>query len=316
MASEWKDFGLSEIGRIVTGKTPLTSQSENFGGDIPFITPSDMDDRKTISHTERCLTEVGAKSVISSVIPAGSIIVSCIGSDMGKAAIAGRRSVTNQQINAVVVDEERFDSEFIYYNLSRRKGEIRSYAGGSAQPILNKSGFSGLIVSCPSIETQREIARVLRSLDDKIELNCRMNATLEAMAQALFKSWFVDFDPVKAKALGRIPEGMDADTAALFPSEFVESELGPIPRDWREKTVNELARLNNWTLRNSDKLDTIEYIEISAVNKGNIAEMVVYDRGSEPSRARRRLRHGDTVLSSVRPERAELIFFAFIRLQV
>lgn len=82
----------------------------------------------------------------------------------------------------------------------------------------------------PPYEEQKAIAEILGELDDKIELNRRMNATLEAMAQALFKSWFVDFDPVKAKAAGRAPEGMDADTAALFPSELVKSELGLIPK--------------------------------------------------------------------------------------
>lgn len=89
----------------------------------------------------------------------------------------------------------------------------------------------------PPIEEQRAIAHILGTLDDKIELNRRTNETLEAMARALFKSWFVDFDPVRAKAEGRAPSGMDAETAKLFPSEFVESELGPIPKGWARSTV-------------------------------------------------------------------------------
>ena len=96
----------------------------------------------------------------------------------------------------------------------------------------------------PPYHQQKAIAQVLGSLDDKIELNRRMNATLEAMAQALFKSWFVDFDPVKAKAAGRAPEGMDADTAALFPNEFVESELGLIPKGWKCLTLNKAFEIN------------------------------------------------------------------------
>ena len=79
---------------------------------------------------------------------------------------------------------------------------------------------------------QKAIAAVLGALDDKIELNRRMNATLEAMARALFQSWFVDFDPVRAKLDGRQPTGLDPATAALFPNEFEDSELGPIPKGW------------------------------------------------------------------------------------
>ena len=197
MAGEWEDLTLGDLGRVVTGKTPLTAVEGNFGGQIPFVTPSDMDGRRTISTTARCLTETGAASVKGSKIPAGSVMVSCIGSDMGKAVIAGRDCVTNQQINSIVVDD-RFSSEFVYYNLSTRKDEIRHQAaGGSAQPILNKGDFSRLEITLPPLAEQKAIAAVLGALDDKIELNRRMNATLEAMARALFQSWFIDFDPVR-----------------------------------------------------------------------------------------------------------------------
>ena len=89
----------------------------------------------------------------------------------------------------------------------------------------------------PPLPEQRAIAHILGSLDDKIELNRRMNETLEAIARALFKSWFVDFDPVRAKAEGRQPAGMDAATAALFPDSFEQSEMGEMPRGWRVGTA-------------------------------------------------------------------------------
>lgn len=239
---EWRNFTLGELGQVVTGKTPLTAIKENFGGQIPFVTPSDMDGRKTISTTARYLTDIGAASVKGSRIPAGSVMVSCIGSDMGKAVIAGQDCVTNQQINSIVVDR-RFSSEYVYYNLSTRKNEIRNQAaGGSAQPILNKCDFSRLAITLPPLAEQKAIAAILGSLDDKIELNRRMNATLEEMARALFQSWFVDFDPVRAKIEGRAPVGLDAETAALFPAAFQDSPLGPIPKGWSVSTIGEFAR--------------------------------------------------------------------------
>jgi type I restriction enzyme S subunit len=168
-------------------------------------------------------------------------MVSCIGSDMGKTAIAGCDCVTNQQINSLVVDSGD-DPMFIYYNLSTRKAEIRSAASGSAQPILNKSAFGRLDILLPPRDEQLAIAHILGTLDDKIELNRRMNETLEAMAQALFKSWFVDFDPVRAKAEGR-DTGLPAHTADLFPDSFEDSELGEMPAGWEAKVLDELLDL-------------------------------------------------------------------------
>ena len=161
---------------------------------------------------------------------------------MGKAAITATRCVTNQQINAVLVDESRFCPEFVYYNLSLRKGEIQGLAGGSVQPILNKSTFAQIALSAPGFNEQRRISAALRPLDDRITLLREISATLDAIAQALFKSWFVDFDPVRRKVEGRAPDGMDEATAALFPDSFEESELGLVPKGWRvcafTETVN------------------------------------------------------------------------------
>jgi type I restriction enzyme S subunit len=113
----------------------------------------------------------------------------------------------------------------------------------------------------------------------------------------------VDFDPVRAKAAGRPPAGLSKAIAALFPAAFEDSPLGPIPKGWRVGAVGDLADINGWTLGKRDTLDEIEYIEISEVMRGEIANVAHYVRGSEPGRARRRLRHGDTAFSTVRPDR-------------
>jgi type I restriction enzyme S subunit len=241
MSNEWKETTLGHLGRVVTGKTPLTAVKGNFGGHIPFVTPSDMDGRKSISSTARFLTHAGAASVKGSVIPAGSVMVSCIGSDMGKVVIAGRDCVTNQQINSIVVDN-RFSSEFVYYSLSTRKSEIRHQAaGGSAVPILNKSDFSCLEITLPPLSEQKRIVHILGTLDDKIELNRRMNATLEAMARALFQSWFVDFNPVRRNAEGA-ESGLEV---SLFPASFEDSAIGEIPTGWQAMPLYETATYRN-----------------------------------------------------------------------
>lgn len=262
MVTRFETKTLGDIGEIVTGKTPKTSLIENFGGRTPFITPRDFSGSRYILNTERTLSELGVASVKSSLISENSVCVTCIGSDMGKAAIASVASVTNQQVNSIIVSKD-YDYKFIYYNLSARKNEILGLAGGSAQPILNKTDFSSIKINLPSLNEQRSISSFLSHLDDKIELNRQMNETLEAMAQALFKSWFVDFDPVIDNALlaGKaIPEPLkeraklrqaqlDSGKAKtnleindLFPSEFeFTEELGWIPRGWDIKPLDEIA---------------------------------------------------------------------------
>jgi type I restriction enzyme S subunit len=134
--------------------------------------------------------------------------------------------------------KEDFNVKWAYYELLTH--DINSMDSGSAIPSTSRESFYQLPVLVPPNEDQQAIAHILGSLDDKIELNRRMNQTLEATARAIFKSWFVDFDPVRAKAEGR-PTGLPDDIAALFPDSFEDSELGEIPRGWKVNTVEESA---------------------------------------------------------------------------
>ena len=248
MEGEWREKTLDQLGRIITGKTPPSSGRDYFCGDIPFVTPTDFDGRRIIGSTERYLTSEGMSTVSGSRIPHLAVMVACIGSDMGKAAVAGRECVTNQQINSVIV-ESGDDPLFVYYNLSNRKAEIRAVAGGSAQPILNKSVFGRFAIYLPPLPEQRRIAHVLGTLDDKIENNRKAAKTLEAMAQAIFKSWFVDFDPVRAKMAGESRESickrlkLTPEILDLFPDRLVDSELGEIPEGWGNVPFSECVTI-------------------------------------------------------------------------
>ncbi len=131
------------------------------------------------------------------------------------------------------------DSKFVYYLLQTI--DYQKYSDKAAVPGVNRNHLHTAVVSIPDVVTQREIANTLSAFDDRISLLRETNATLEAIAQALFKSWFVDFDPVRAKAEGREPEGVPPEIAALFPSEFEDSELGEIPKGWRVGTFGEIT---------------------------------------------------------------------------
>ncbi|MFM7405404.1 MAG: restriction endonuclease subunit S [Cuspidothrix sp.] len=131
--------------------------------------------------------------------------------------------------------------KFVYYFFKTL--DLLALNVGTASPTLNRNHVHPIKTLWPPIPEQKAIAHILSSLDDKIELNRQMNETLEAMARAIFKSWFVDFDPVRAKMEGRQPAGMDAATADLFPDEFEESSLGLIPKGWKVSTIGESVKI-------------------------------------------------------------------------
>ena len=266
---EWRQYKLADVGWIITGKTPPTSNPDFYGGEIPFVTPTDMDGRRTINHSVRCLSELGAEKVRSSYIHKAAVVVSCIGSDMGKAALVNHPFVSNQQINSIVVSGE-FDRLFVYYNLSARKAEIRDKASGAAQPIMNKTDFGNLILRAPNLGLQQAISGVLGALDDKIELNRRMNETLEAMARAIFKDWFVDFGPTRAKMEGRAPY-LTPKLWDLFPDALDDEDK---PVGWESYALRDLAHHHRTTVSPSANPESpFEHYSIPA-----------YDAGNEPMR--------------------------------
>ncbi len=147
----------------------------------------------------------------------------------------------NQHVSIIRAKKEILDPGYLlsYLTHPQIKYYMESYNAGGSRRALTKAHIESFVIPLPPIEEQRAIARILGSMDDKIEANRRMNQTLEALARTLFKSWFVDFDPVQAKSEGREPAGMDAETAALFPDGFEESEGRMVPRGWKVGKLGE-----------------------------------------------------------------------------
>jgi type I restriction enzyme S subunit len=181
-----------------------------------------------------------------SVLEPGDIVIANVGANAGTVFLApnlGMRMTLGP--NAILCkskDENVLRREFLYYYLISDSGQqsLRSILSGSAQPKFNKTDFRNLSVPIPPLPEQEAIAHILGTLDDKIELNRRINETLEAMARALFKSWFVDFDPVRAKAEGHDP-GLPQPIAHLFPDGFENRESGEIPKGWSVGPLQSLA---------------------------------------------------------------------------
>lgn len=259
-----------------------------------------MTDARTVTSPQRYLSEDGVDLLQKCVVQDG-VAVSCIGWQMGKALLVREACVTNQQINTVVPEREDVDLLYLYYNLSSRREEIfRLGAGGSRTPILNKSAFSQLEIELPPLPEQQRIAHILGTLDDKIELNRRMNRTLEAIARAIFKSWFVDFDPVHAKAEGREPVGMDPETAALFPDSFQDSPLGKIPKGWEIGNLNLIAARRQQTVKPEAIEDGTPYVSLDDVPRKSIA-LSSWKRAAGIASAKSRFHQSDVLFGKLRP---------------
>jgi type I restriction enzyme S subunit len=224
---------------------------------------------------------------------------------MGKAAIAGCDAVTNQQINSIIVRED-ISSVYVYYSLSTRQSEIQHIgSGGSAVPILNKGHFSQLEIVLPPLKEQQAIAHILGTLDDKIELNRQMNRTLEDIARAIFKSWFVDFDPVRAKMEGRwrrgqsLP-GLPAHLYDLFPDRLVDSELGEIPEGWRVGTLGDVAASPRRSLQPGEIRPDTPYIALEHMPRQCIA-LSEWGTGNRVESNKFEFKTGEILFGKLRP---------------
>jgi type I restriction enzyme S subunit len=205
----------------------------------------------------------------------------------------------------IVRGNTQADTRFLMYALAA--SDISGYLTGSTMPKLTQGNMNRIPVFTPPLPEQRAIAHILGTLDDKIELNRRMSETLEAMARALFKSWFVDFDPVRAKAEGRDP-GLPKPLADLFPDSFEDSDLGEIPKGWSVATLADFALLNSESWSKETYPEQIEYVDLSITKWGRIETTTHHRRQDAPSRAQRVLRRADTIVGTVRPANGSYAF--------
>jgi type I restriction enzyme, S subunit len=216
----------------------------------------------------------------------------------------GLRCCLGQRQVLIRPDEAEIDGRYLVYAIqsSHVQRQIAWNEGtGSTVSNLRIPALEALKIPTPTLPIQRQISTTLGALDDRIELLRQTNETLEAIAHALFQSWFVDFDPVRAKSEGRRPEGMDDATAALFPDSFEDSPMGLLPSGWSLGNLGSLASLNPESWSNSNHPEFIRYVDLANVkaNRLDITEPITFS--DAPSRARRVLRDGDTVVGTVRP---------------
>ncbi len=226
---EWKEYKIKDLGVAITGKTPSSNFPEEFGSDMPFITPTDYKYYgKWADYSDRGLSQKGIEKLQNKVLPPNSVLVTCIGSDMGKVVLNKVPVITNQQINSVIPNQELVAPVFLYYKIVDSYETLRMYSqAGTAVPILNKGDFEEINLTIPSdLSEQKSIASILGSLDDKIDLLHRQNKTLEALAETLFRQWFVEeAEGWEEKGIDEIAEFLNGLACQKFPAKTGEVGL-------------------------------------------------------------------------------------------
>ena len=275
---------------------PSQTVPSYFGDEVKWLRATDLNNG-FVFETGRRLSKEGFQSAGKSatLFAPGTLAISKSGT-IGRIGIlqdymCGNRAVINIKPNPTC------DTRFIFYTLLLNRSEIEILAEGSVQRNLYVSTLGNLKIEIPSLTEQKAISSALGALDDRIAILRESNATLEEIAQALFKSWFVDFDPVRAKMEGRPPEGMDEATAALFPDGFEESELGLVPKGWAVRPLDEVANyLNGLALQKFPPTDDawLPVIKIAQLRKG---DTVGADRAGRNLKPEYVIRDGDVLFS-------------------
>jgi type I restriction enzyme S subunit len=283
MPKNWKTYKLSEVIQIIGGGTPKTSIPEFWNGSIPWLSVKDFQgEQKFVFQTEKTITEEGLKKSSTKILPKGAIIISARGT-VGELAVLEKEMTFNQSCYGILPNNKT-DNNYLYYLLKQKIRELQGLSYGSVFDTITTKTFDGLDVYLPPLPEQTQIANILSAIDDKIENNLAINKTLEDMAMALYKHWFVDFGPFQ--------EG-----------EFMDSELGLIPKGWEVKRLEEVVQVNSNSIKKDKEPKIINYIDIASVKEGWVEEIKTIKYEDAPSRARRIISDGDIIWSTVRPNR-------------
>ena len=219
---EWK---LTKIGsickKVCSGGTPKSTVKEYYGGGIPWLNTKEVHFNRIYS-TESTITDKGLNNCAAKWIEANAVIIAMYGATAAKCAIGMIPMTTNQACCNLMIDKKKADYRFVYYAIANSYSILASLANGGAQQNLNAQVIKDFEILLPSLVVQKRVADVLSTLDDKIECNRRINDNLEQQAQALYKSWFIDFEPFKG-------------------DKFEDSELGMIPHGWSVKQLGEIT---------------------------------------------------------------------------
>jgi type I restriction enzyme S subunit len=265
----WAWMSLTDVARLESGHTPSRNHPEYWNGDIPWIGIRDATENhgRIIYDTQQHTNELGIANSSARLLPANTVCLSRTAS-VGFVVVMGCPMATSQDfVNWVCSD--KIDHTFLKYVLISEKEAFLRFASGTTHQTVYYPEVKAFYICLPPKPTQKAIAHILGTLDEKIELLRSTNETLEAMVRALFKSWFIDFDPVRKKAEGQ-PSGLPPEIDSLFPDSFEDSELGEMPKGWATSPLSSwFGFLPGYAFKSTDWQDSgVPVIKIGSVKPG------------------------------------------------
>lgn len=300
----WSVTNLGSITKWLSGGTPRKDVLEYWGGDIPWISANSMHSTR-LADSELKITHLGLAAG-SRIAPKDSILLLVRGGALHNRlpiGIATHDVAFNQDVKALAADKGKINPWYLLYWLMSQErfllGSVVEFTGIGAGK-LDTARMQALEVILPPLSEQENILEIIKAVDDKIVLLRETNTTLEAIAQALFKSWFVNFDPVRAKVEGREPEGIPPEVADLFPSEFEDSGLGKIPKGWRVGKLGEISRNLRFGAKPDELTDDTAYIGLEHMPRQSIA-LDEWESASKVESGKSRFRKGQILFGKLRP---------------
>lgn len=301
--ADWAEATLAEVCNQVTDGTHDSPKSVAAGG-YPLVTGKAIKDRRIDFSVTYNISDAEHQKVIGRSKPeCNDILFANIGNSIGDLVrVQTSRPFSIKNVALFKPNQAKITARYLEYFLLSKQVQkfIKGTTRGSAQPFIGLSSLRGFPIALPSLAEQLSIGTLLGSLDDRIALLRETNATLEAIAQALFKSWFVDFDPVRAKMEGRVPEGMDEATAALFPDGLEESELGAVPRGWTVGVLGDILKLRNERVQPSENTASLPYVPIESIS-AKIPFLQEFKSGQEANSSLTLFYKGDVLFGAMRP---------------
>lgn len=273
MTSRYELKPLTQICEVLSGGTPKTTDPEFWNGNIPWASVKDFNiESRWFNKTEKSITQLGLDNCSSVLLDPGDLVLSARGT-VGVVGQCKMKTSFNQSNYGLRAKSGLSSNDYLYYALSFAKRAILGDTHGGMFDTITRDTLDRLQIPVPSIKVQAKIAEILGSFDMKIEANNTISKTLEEIAQTIFKSWFIDYDPVKAKMAGEKPVGIDAATAALFPDSMEDSELGFVPKGWKVRALDEISDyLNGLAMQKFpvvDENEQIPVIKIAQLRAGN-----------------------------------------------
>lgn len=279
---------IQDLGKVFTGSTPPTKDETMWGGEHLFVKPSDLvKGSRRVNSTENMLTEAATKTSKGRLLPAGTTCVVTIGT-IGKLCQLHKPAATNQQINSIVVDRDKYDEDYVYYLMSQSIDKVRIVEGGSAsgREHVKKSTFEQIELEVLPLENQRKVSKLVAQYDNLVENNNRRIAILEEMAQSLYREWFVNL---------RYPGHQDNfdDNSNL---KLVDSPLGKIPESWEVKSAQDAITINPKTKLN--KTTENPFVGMSGLAESS---MVIDDVIQKKGNSGAKFVNGDTLFARITP---------------